>query len=123
SVRQCPKHKHCRARLGCEGPSGAHVVIGTHANAVALANVAGLDALVIIDEPPSLVTHLRYTLDEDVLDMAQAASGCKKDAIECARRAVGEDATSDVPPLPYASVVAARKAPQVAEQIGAASLL
>lgn len=63
-ITPCPHHDSCKARLGAEGPEDARIIVGHHSLLRALDDAAGATGLLVIDEPPELLTDLRITPED-----------------------------------------------------------
>jgi hypothetical protein len=76
----CEHHDTCPARLGYEGPQNPRVHVGPHALLPRLDEEAGTSGVLIIDEPPTLLETLTFSvadleLTQQVLDAFDGAYG------------------------------------------------
>lgn len=70
----CEHLQTCPAALGENGPDDARVVVGPHGLLSALDGVAGVNGLLVLDEPPALLETAIVTLDQIAAAEAQLAS-------------------------------------------------
>ena len=69
----CQHADTCQARSGVDGPESARVVVGPHRLLSRLSASVGKTGLLVIDEPPPLLSHEVLTV-EDLLECARVLS-------------------------------------------------
>lgn len=90
NLHPCEHYTTCRAKDGFEGPDNPRVHVAPHALVSAIDAAAGTSGLLVIDEPPSVLETLTFTLRDIDATLAtlDAFDGCYAAAMRPALEAV-----------------------------------